>query len=345
MANMAEIRAGIMAGLGKLGLETLGPLLKPDLRSLELKEAESASLERARKLGMHGRTWVDSVADLYTVFVKEPDPKIRIEAVVELSQMLINLGRYRQARQFLERGKEVGEKLEGNKKFYWLARVEEKTAWIDDYEGNFLSEISHLKEARTLLTHVPRNEWNVDEEGLSSTITHFTGRAHLGLAHRGVNRQANTALAIDSFKKDLARYIVLRDSGKPVPQGEGFNHGWLARCYILLGNLPLAEKEIEMARNFFGEVIEQNPKSGIMAHYHLLKGKLLAKKREIVPARKDFEESLRIRQEIEPYLKGETDGMMGIAWTYFAEGKHGAAFYYWFSAIKAMPIYLTRGFF
>ena len=83
----------------------------------------------------------------------------------------------------------------------------------------------------------------------------------------------------------------------------------------------------------------------MLAHFNLLKGRLAAKRGQVENARFHFEKALEIRTEVEPYPKGAAEAMVGIAWTYFAEGKYGAAMHYGFQAIKTYSYFLLRGFF
>lgn len=307
---------------------------------VKLKIREGVTLESARQLE---GDFYESACNYYTLLETSDDSKTKIEALIDLSQQLINLGRFGQARPFLEqRFDRLSFAFSGRELNYFQARRAEKLGWIADYEGNFDKAVSFFSKAREIIGQIAKDQRTEEEESLFSTTTHFLGRAHFGLALKGKNRKENINLAIQFFNEDLSRAISLREAGKPIPQNEGFQHAWLARCYLAFGYIGRVRKEIEEVGRLFDEYLEKNPKRGIKAHYYLLLGALYIKTDNFKKAREEFEKALEIRLTKERYPKGEAEALAGVAGTYWAEGKIGQAFVYGVKAIKTYPLLLLR---
>ncbi len=299
MANLAEIKANSIYFLARRAETFIPPI---QLTSQQPPEEEGSFARNA---------W-----ESFVNYTRSEEPTDKAESLTELSQQLINLGRFRQARHYLDTLRELNPFFNLNDRRYYNARKQEKLAWIADYETGFTQELRLLSASQELVKAIPKAQSGQREEDLLSTITHFSGRAHLGLACQGIDPEYNLDQAKRYFWSDLSRFQELRSKGDPKPANEGFQHGWLALCDITAGELGAAHLEIEEAGKLFREYVEQpeNSASGIEAHYCLLRGLLHLKRQEYEAAAQFFQMSIDIRNaKNEPYPMGEASARMGIA--------------------------------
>lgn len=338
MASLAEVKLTTVNFLARQFTERLTPSLPLEIRFGE-------TLESARSWNQERRNFIQAAQAYHSVYRLSADPLERTEALIGLSQELINLGKFGQARRLLmDSTRNLLSQLPATTEPAYLsyrARIHEKLAWIEDYELGYQAEIGQLLEARNWLGMIPKNGWTDRERRFYSTTTHFLGRAHFGLAVAGVNRMDNIQRATEYFATDLARYQELRQEGKPDPQGEGFQYAWLTRCSLLSKDLYTAEVYLRDARRLFEEQTEIVPRSGVMAHYYLLVGRLNVLKGEIETARSNFSEALRIRTAVEPYPKGYADAAQGLAACYLRQGRPLQAARFVWRAARAYPASLV----
>lgn len=336
MANLAEVKLGFVNFLARQFAEQITPPLPLEVRFGE-------TLESARSWNQERRDFFQAAQAYHSVYQLSDEPPERAEALIGLSQELINLGKFGQARRWLtDQELNLLSQLPATTEPAYLsyrARIHEKLAWIEDYELNYQAEIGQLHRARYWLGRI--TEWTDRERRFYSTTTHFLGRAHFGLAATGVNRRDNILRATEYFAADLAHYQELRQEGKPAPQGEGFQYAWLTRCSLLSRDLYTAEVHLRDARRLFEEQTEVVPRSGVMAHYYLLVGRLNLLKGEIEIARSNFSEALRIRTAVEPYPKGYADAAQGLAACYLRQGQPLQAVRFVWRAARAYPASLV----
>jgi tetratricopeptide (TPR) repeat protein len=307
--------------------------------ALELRP--QTTLEEAHCLDEEKRQFKESANHYYSVFIESHNPELRCKAVVGATQQLINLGRFRQARDIIGELSNPLRELPDRQRFYYKARVHEKTGWIEDYEFGYKESIREFSTARQLLNFTPKVLWTNDEESLHSTTTHFLGRGYFGLAANGVNVLDNTSKARSYFRSDLARVERLREAGTPIPDNEGFQHAWLARCNMLDGRLEEAYYEVETARRLWGEYMNTHPEAGIMAHYHLLKGKIDLDLGYVRESDFHFREAVRIGKEGESYPSGLANAYLGLADVHRRQGNWAAASRHFALAVKTYPYTLV----
>lgn len=305
------------------------------------------SVEKANRMGEVERDWMGAALVYNAVFEDLERPMTeRAEALVGLSQMLINMGYLEQAEEFLRKMSGLCNKMSVDDRGYFWARRWEKQGWIEDYRGNYDGQIDDLEAARVAMgIFIPRDNWGEREKDLDSTVNHFLGRANYGKAtlEKDKKREKSLERATRCFREDLARYEDLRRSGCPRPDGEGYNHAWLGRCDLLEGKLGEAWVEIERAGELFAEHAAVIGNYEIMAHYHQLLGAYYMESGGTRRAREEFEAAYLIRSEKNPnYPKGEADALLGIAASYWAEGKMGAAFVFSVRAVRTFPPALIR---
>ncbi len=311
------------------------------IKPLKLERVEGATLEKGSKLESNG-SWREAANVFYTVGRESNIVHERCDALISLSQNLINLGKFGQARETLKQVNEEAAVLKGRESMYFSARVLEKKAWIADYEGDFGDEANYLLVARDLIGE-PQNK---DEEDLVSTSVHFLGRATFGQAISIKDKNVRVGKlnqALGYFNSDLARFLKMREDGNPAPANEGFQYAWMARCYISLGELKKAEDYVHRAMENFKECELSHTGSGIMATGHVLEGGIALAKGRTRQARASFEEALIINYSKERYPKGEADALLGIAATFWAERNFGSAFVYGVRAVTIYPQALIRG--
>lgn len=333
MASLTEARADAFYFLAR----EIGERLIPPVR---LSLDQNTTQETVEGL----KDFRDLAQGHYSLFVLSTSPQEKADALVELAQQLINLGRFRQARQLLDqKSDKVLNDLPVEKQLLGRARVEQKYGWIADYEGGYFDSIQRFLTSRSLLERIPRERWGRDEQVYYSATTHFLGRGHYGLASQGINTEGNVMAAMVYFNQDLRWLLSEKEHGRPAPANEAFQHAWLSRCYSIIEDLDQAGLEIEEAGRLFQEFVESNPESGALAHYHVLKGRLRLATGLTDKARDEFNEALRIREQVEHYPKGYADAATGLALSYWQERKLLPAALYAIKAVRAFPFILAKG--
>ncbi len=324
------------------------------IRPIKLQRIDNASWDLANNLATSGK-WQEAASYYHTLMERSFGIHEKADAAINLSQMLINLGRFGQTREIL--GKITPEVFTmGPEDSRWLtmAKISEKLAWISDYGGLFKESIKHLEDAERHISLVSEDYLKDEVDSLKSTITHFKGRAWLGISFQleGEDKRKAIEGALHYFQLDLDRFEKMREEGNPAPANEGFQHAWIARCYLEIGALDVAESSIELVGGFFKEFVETENKinkdnkdyqeSGILGHYYQLKGGLEMKRGNMKVARNYFEKALTEWYTKTRYPKGEASALFGIAASYWADKKVWAAIPYAVQAVSKYPHILIR---
>lgn len=95
---LAELRAQVIHNTARQVIERMIPPIPLEIR-------EWATLESAQKLDQEVGDFKEAACHYFTVYEKSKDPYERARAAIDLSQELINLGSFRQARNFLGPGR------------------------------------------------------------------------------------------------------------------------------------------------------------------------------------------------------------------------------------------------
>ena len=355
MTSLAEIRKwmpGVM--VNAMRERMISRTSRLDYTQVNI-EREEVSLEGANRLNREGG-WREAAEGFNAVMEKEAgaegDAAVWAEVFMGRCQMLINLGCLGQARGDLEKGLgQIVERLESDDSSYFLARREEKLAWIADYTGDFDQAIWRLNTAGSYVRQIPQSKRGEREAGLLSTTVHFLGRAHYGLARQGVNVLKNIGQARGYFEEDLRRFEGLRETGRPAWANEGFGHLWLARCDLELvkrdpegGRKQLLMEKMQKARRCWKSYLEGRPEDTIMGHYHLLEGEVKLVQGEPETARENFEKAGEMWKQSGEYSRGMARALLGIAETWAVEGKWGAALKYVVEAVRLDKTILLKPF-
>src|SRR3989344_2242766 len=151
-------------------------------KNVRLTIRPGASLIRANDWDRQLSNYRESANDYYSVYTFSEDPERKADALIGLSQELINLQSLRKAREFLNKAPELFQNLPEVKKILFQAQVEGKKGWIEDYELGYWNELKHFGNAVDILNQIPRDKWGNDGEELYSTAKHFSGRARFWMA-------------------------------------------------------------------------------------------------------------------------------------------------------------------
>ncbi|OGE16342.1 hypothetical protein A3F00_02350 [Candidatus Daviesbacteria bacterium RIFCSPHIGHO2_12_FULL_37_11] len=339
MEIFSEAKANFGYFVARNILERLAP-------KVNLKYKDSVTLETAKEFEVNNSSF-DELADIYysVVLFNHRNAEEAIESTINLSQQLINLGDFRSSKYYLS--KFVPRYLSGidsYRQYYYLARREEKFAWIADYEIGYKDELNHLSSAKKFLENIPHDLWRNEERSLDSTIMHFAGRAYFGLDNQGFHRGGYIHNAVGYFNYDLEKYRDLRENGNPNPAGEGFNHAWLARCYMNLEDWNTSLRELDTAGVLFDEVSESS-KSGLRAHFNFLKGlyELRSANGSVGESIHYFSEAARIWEDLARYPFGAASAHLGLAKTYWKWHKPIDAVRHLKVSVQTNPYVLLRG--
>lgn len=323
------------------GLAEYAPKLA---KSTHLKRRPDATLQSAQYLDRNLGQYVESARHYYTVYRKSVGYQAA-DALIGLSQELINLGSFRQARQFLKQSTRLVPELPVGERPLFLAQVEGKLGWIADYELSYWEELRRFARARRFLDKVSEDRWGEKGEELNSTACHFSGRARLGLADAGVDREANINFARAHFIE--ARHLDEKLMVPSVYEKVGHGYAWEARCELRRGDFTKADELMGQAGVYFRKHKELFPNSSIMAHYAILEGEYYLSRGRggDRAARRAFEKAMEVRTGGKgEYSKGVADALLGIAVTYWQEGDYAAASKYLIRTFKAFPLTLVKGF-
>ncbi len=311
-------------------------------KSTHLEQKPGATLQSAQDLDRNTREFNESARHYFTVYETSMSPKKKAEAVICLSQELINAGSFRQAREFLKRSKALALELTPRDRTLLQAQAEGKLGWIADYELGFSEELVRFKRSRDILEEIPEESWGAKEKELYSTSYHFSGRARVGLADAGVDREANINLAKECFIN--ARHLDEELDVPTINEKVGHGYAWEGRCYLRSRETGLAKDAIQKALDHFFRHHDQFPQAQIMAHYHMLIGEAYLWWEDYLRARGNFQKAVEIRGGGKGiYPKDTADALGGIAAAYWKEGKIKRAAPYFIKAVRANPKILFKG--
>lgn len=313
---------------------TPGVRLFLENRRLRLGQVESPTLDEADSLAGHGH-WREAASQYHSLLQGESERLLKTRLLVELSQMLINLGYFGQAEVYLSQALPETNKLPSLSMRYYSARIWEKRGWIAGYKNEFDLSLKHLETSSNWLKTIPEMNWGEDEEGLASTLTHFSGRARLGLALHGRDTRANIREARGLFEKDLAYFKQKRETGDPRPINEGFDYLWLAKCYMAQPDLYTAAEELLQTRLNFEEAVEQGH-VGVMASYNLVAGQYRVQSGDLKIAESEFDQAYEISVSTDNprWASLALKGKAGVSW---ARRNLGGAIRYSAEAFRVSP--------
>lgn len=323
------------------GLAEYAPKLA---KSTHLELRPGATLQSAQDLDRKTGEYAESARHYYTVYQGSLSPREKAEALISLSQELINCGSFRQARKFLNQFTQIVPKLSLEDRRIFLAQVQGKYGWIADYEFGFQEELRRFMRVRIFLNEIPRERWGGKGEELYSTAFHFCGRARFGLAEAGVDREVNINTAKDSFIE--ARRLDEELDVPTVNEKVGHGYAWEARCELRRGDFTRVDELIVQAGVYFRGHQELFPNSSIMAHYNLLVGEYYLSRGRggARAARRAFEKAMEVRTGGKgEYSKGVADALGGMAATYWKEGEIGKAVSYFIKAVRVNPQIFFKG--
>lgn len=332
---LAEFKAQAIHFVARRYIEGRIPLIPLEIR-------DGATLDGARALDQEHGNFRESAHHYYSI-LRNHGKEAAADALIGLSQELINLGSFKQVRQLLrDEPSRLIQSLSDRKKIVFEAQCEEKLGWVEDYELGHKKSMGHFEKAGTILcSNIERRSFTDKERDLFSTTRHFLGRQRYFLARLGIDREYNRTWAINRFREamDLDElYEGIDKNGKL-----GFSHAWIARCHMLNRDMTQAQNAINLAGDCFRRQMVLTPqREGYLVHQYLLEGERDVCSGSVQSAREHFMEAIRIRQEVEPYPKGLSDAYLGIARTYL--WKNPILFTkYMFLALNAHPYTLFRG--
>lgn len=338
---LAEAKAEVVHSLARLGLEGVYGRLKPV--TFEIKAG--ATLERAKTQVFQKGNSPETVNQFFSVFQLAPNIRDRADALVGLTQGLIDLGAFQKARVILDEAPKFHPYLFNNDYFLFCAQVKEKEGWVEDAELGFFNSQKCFSDAADILHRISSTEWKRPEKECFSTTRHFLGRAHYGLAALGIDTNWNIEEAIGYFEAALRLDVEFPESAA---LKTGFGHGWLSRCYMLRKDWERADRELECMRSDFTRQLQITPGRGIMAQYHLLKGVRLLQQGAVTDAEDCFHESLYIRTnheriDYELYPTGEANAYAGMVSVSLRKGEYNDAARYLLKAARTQPVAVFRG--
>lgn len=306
------------------------------------KKVKNPSFEKAERLDANGK-WEEAANHYYTIFTNTRNPKDKAEAFILLGQTYINLAKYPVAERFFRGGSGFIEKeLAGWNRTFYKARVMEKLGWIYDYCGRPKKALANFKAAREILSE--RVFASPAILRIYETSNHFIGRQLTILAWQGEDPDKNLKSAAQRFEESLFVYDRLEKTGAPDPAAKGFQYAWVARVHMIEGDLDKAEDDLEKMHDLFSKVTKENPGSGVMGHYYLLKGRLNLEKRKPQEARKAFKKAYRINTEVVQYVPSQADALFGLALCDWLENRKDEALESAKKAIDLNPNLLKRGY-
>ncbi len=302
-----------------------------------------ATLTSGKELERQSK-WMVAASYFYTVYQTSDDLVAAGEGLTNWAQMDINLGNLNEAAKTLNHDQDP--KFAGLKNIDWQylqADIAFRRAWIADELGDFREALSQVKAARVLVDQVLEKERTARVWDLDQSVSHFEARAFFGSGVQGINRD-HLETAENLFANELMRYKALRREGEPYPANEGFQQLWLARIYLVTGELERAEGRAEAARELFSEYSREVPTSGISAHYDRMIGSIALRKGLIEEAKRSFVFAFSVNTEFEKYPKGAGEAAWGLAKAFAMEGKGERAVGWSNYAVSVYPQILLRGF-
>lgn len=311
------------------------------VKNVQLEQIDGATLESAKTLDQQQSNYRESASHYYTVYVSSKSLQERANAVIGLSQELINLQSFRKARKFLGQASRFSYALPEVQKLLFEAQVEGKKGWIADYELGYWDELKHFGNAVEILEQVPKEKWGTDGDELYSTAKHFSGRARYWLAASGINEEDNILGAFRLFQEGIDLDTQLEVLTSEEKLGHGF--AWKARCCLLIGLISDATESIDLAKIHYQEHEKRVGKSAVMAHWYVLKGSRDLQVGLLDNAKGDFKAAIKIRNEVGQYSQGLAAAYSGLAVVSWKEGKKGEALGYTIQAAKINPLVILRG--
>lgn len=309
-------------------------------RGVKLEIKDGATLETAKDQDHQQSNYQESANHFYSVYELSPNAREKADALIGLSQQLINLQSFKKAREFLGYAPKLFHELPEAQKLLFNAQVEGKLGWIEDYELGYWNELKHFGNAVDFLSKVPRDKLGISGYELYSTAVHFSGRARYWLAAAGVNRRQNITEALCHFEQaigfDSKLDVLTRD------EKIGHGYAWQARCAFLFGEIKEGDELMYAARYHFDRHQKLFPKSAVMAHYFELKGMRDLKMHYLLRAREDFENAIDIRTEKGQYSQGLAVAYLGLAVVALKEGRLDSALGYTVQATKINPLVILR---
>ncbi|CAN5347724.1 hypothetical protein BH10PAT1_BH10PAT1_6070 [soil metagenome] len=308
--------------------------IRPRINPLELKLVTGATLEFAKELDAKSGRFVESADYYYSVYETSKNQTEKLDAVLGLSQQLINLGRFKEARSFLyDSQSQVWNIQDINTAEYYNASIYQKFGWIADLEGNYNSSKQLFDMSRTSITHIDESLWTQREKEVYSTAIHFLGRANFGLAKKSMGQEKKQYLnnAISNFEEHLQTEGLADDE-------KGYGHAWLTRCYMSKNALGKAASEIYEVEKYFNLYLQTHSKRiDVISKLDLLRGEFEFRKGNFTLSRKNFEGILMDNQ-----AKTKSMALYGIASTYWAQRNYGAAFIYGLKGFTTYPLSIIK---
>lgn len=285
----------------------LSQIIREWVFSQKMEVIPNPSPSTAKDLDSQGR-YLESLRHYYSLAETASYPEQQSNFLIEAAQQSINTGLYNLAGRLIDQAESIATPTHND---LVMARVWEKRAWLFDYAGNSDAEIEYLKKAKDLAQKGQID--NPIRGKILATCTHFLGRAYFS--------QNKVAQAEEQFQADLQL-----DAS---PNVQGFDHAWLCRCRLKVGDLSKAQEELLLAKDLFEQHIKTHPDSPILAHYYRLQAQI-----DIATARQNYEQAYTLEQH--KYPRGATLDLLGIAGTHLAEGNLGGSITYIGTAVKTL---------
>lgn len=344
---LAEAKTETVYLATRVGIATLEKIFKKGEIPLDLKK--DATLESAQRWDRVDGNFIKSANDYYSVYELADNSNERSNAVIGLTQELINLQKFGQARRWLKKGfNELKEDLSIKELIILQGRKNEKEGWIAGYSFGYQDGLNSLYNAVNTLTQIPLSERDLRVKESISTCYHWSGRNRLGLALMGINHDRNLYLAQNNFLGGIRADVKLEV--ETVNEKLGHGYAWKGRCALasnhIIDHINYADELIDRAGDYFQKHDEKFPNKGVMSHYEVVSGLRDLQVGLIQDARNHFQNAVDIRKNTggKNYKKGLADAYAGIAATYLKEKDFAEAFKYLKIAAKANYYVVLRGF-
>lgn len=186
-------------------------------------------------------------AEMYRfVWETADNVQIKLDAGIGLTQQLINMSSYGEARRVIESIEARTMQLTDVREVsYYTALCLSKVGWIYEMKGEHLLASYHFETVQNYLGgRKSFSKFDDKERALWATSVHFLGRADLGLG----------------YKEDAIRHFEEHMSLPGLnPDEYGYDHVWFAKKDIESGELDEAKKHVELARQNFDEHLKAHP--------------------------------------------------------------------------------------
>lgn len=306
-------------------------------------EIITPSFEEAQKLDESSR-WEEASDHLYTLARhSEVGSMARGDALIGLTQEMINLGNYRLAERCLSTLSDEVREGDSPLKLYLKARVSDKRGWIAEAFGKRDEGRAHFQEALRLVRAIPGDTLQEKQEeirGVHETVAHFEGRRleTLAMSEKDpTKKQQLLWIAMNNFADCLVMNRNDRAEGKPKPANEAFQLEHMAILCGIAGNFVRADEFLESAKKLFEEFLITRPDANIMGHYYTTKGLI-----ETMKAHKHFEQALSVYLQKPPYVVGVARARGAMAAVSLAQGNVTHFVRESFEAFKLAPQVLAQ---